>query len=86
MKKKKKSVPEDPSQVIGEGIMAQINKSNIIQYSPMSFEEMEKTLNGIFGKSKVPRDYNSTLNNKTKKKKIHEKIARRKAPWECNKK
>lgn len=52
----------------------------------MSSEEMEKTLNGVFGKSKVPRDYNSTLKNITKKKKIHEKIARRKAPWECNKK
>lgn len=60
---------------MGEGIFAQIMKSKAIKYSPMPSEEMEKLLDGIFKSPEAPKN-----------KKIYEKIARRKAPWECNKK
>ena len=86
MKKRKKSVKKENGPVIGEGLMAQINKSNMIQYNTMSVKEINKALNGAFGQGKSSSHYDSRIPDGVYRYASSEKITRRKAPWECNKK
>jgi len=59
--------------VIGVGIREQMNRANAIQYNSFSQQHLKDVIEAVLYDKEIPI-------------REEDKISRRKAPWECNKK